>query len=297
MDIDVLADGFLLHLRTERRLSANTVESYGFDMRRFTAFVVSQGAVLSDFSRSHFLSFLSSLRDGGLSARSVSRNVSTIRSFFRYLVREGILPVNPISEARGPKTGRPLPRYLTLSEVENLLSAPARDTPEGMRDRAMLELMYASGLRASEVVSLRRENIDEHAGFLRVVGKGGKERIVPVAQPALDTLLQYVKHWRPKFLKKKGAGNLLFLSRLGRPITRQTLWSRIGMWAKAAGIREAVSPHTLRHSFAGHLLAGGAELRAVQARLGHADSSSTQNYTHVTAERPRETHRKHHPRG
>jgi integrase/recombinase XerD len=297
MDIDALADGFLLHLRTERRLSVNTVESYGFDMRRFTAFVVSQETGLSDFSRSHFLSFLSSLRDDRLSARSVSRNVSTVRSFFRYLVREGILPVNPISEARGPKTGRPLPQYLTLSEVESLLSAPDRDTPEGMRDRAMLELMYASGLRASEVVSLRRENIDEHAGFLRIVGKGGKERIVPVAQPALDTLLEYVILWRPKFLKKKGAGNVLFLSRLGRPITRQTLWSRIGMWAKAAGIREHVSPHTLRHSFAGHLLAGGADLRAVQAMLGHADISTTQIYTHVTAERLREIHRKHHPRG
>jgi integrase/recombinase XerD len=297
VDIDALADGFLLHLRTERRLTANTVESYGFDMRRFTAFVVSKEAGLSDFSRSHFLSFLSSLRDGGLSARSVSRNVSTVRSFFRYLVREGVLPVNPISEARGPKTGRPLPKYLTLSEVENLLSAPDRDTPEGMRDRAMLELMYASGLRASEVVSLRRENVDEHAGFLRVVGKGGKERIVPVAQPALDTLLEYVKLWRPKFLKKKGAGNLLFLSRLGRPITRQTLWSRIGMWAKAAGIRETVSPHTLRHSFAGHLLAGGADLRAVQAMLFFNDTATTEIYTHVTAERLREIHRKHHPRG
>jgi integrase/recombinase XerD len=297
MDIDALADGFLLHLRTERRLSANTVESYGFDMRRFTAFVVSRGTCLSDFSRSHFLSFLSSLRDDRLSARSVSRNVSTVRSFFRYLVREGILSVNPISEARGPKTGRPLPRYLTPSEVENLLSAPDRDTPEGMRDRAMLEIMYASGLRASEVVALRRENVDEHAGFLRVVGKGGKERIVPVAQPSLDTLLEYVKLWRPRFLKKKGAGNVLFLSRLGRPITRQTLWSRIGMWAKSAGIREPVSPHTLRHSFAGHLLAGGADLRAVQAMLGHADISTTQIYTHVTAERLREIHRKHHPRG
>jgi integrase/recombinase XerD len=297
MDIDALTDAFLLHLRTERRLSANTVEAYGFDMRRFASFLLSSGGEVPSFSRSDFLSFLSSLREKGLSARSVARHVSTIRSFFRYLVREGLLPASPIADARGPKIGRPLPKYMTHSEVESLLSAPDRDTPEGMRDRAMLELMYASGLRATEVVSLRLENVDDNAGFLRVVGKGGKERVVPVAQPALETLQEYVKHGRPRFLRKKGAGNLLFLSRLGRPITRQTLWNRIGRWAREAGIRGSISPHTLRHSFAGHLLTGGADLRAVQAMLGHADISTTQIYTHVTAERLREIHRKHHPRG
>ena len=297
MDIDVLSDAFLLHLRTERRLSGNTVESYGFDMRRFSSFVSSSEIPLNEFSRSHFLSFLFSLREEGLSARSAARHVSTVRSFFRYLVREGILPASPVSEAKGPRTGRLLPRYLTLSEVEHLLSAPDGETPEGMRDKAMLELMYASGLRASEVVTLRLENVEANAGFLRVLGKGGKERVVPVAQPALDTLQEYLTRGRPLFLKKKGAGNVLFLSRLGRPITRQTLWNRIGRWAKAAGIRDRVSPHTLRHSFAGHLLAGGADLRAVQAMLGHADISTTQIYTHVTAERLREIHRKHHPRG
>ena len=297
MDIDALSDAFLFHLRTERRLSGNTVESYGFDMRRFSSFVSSAGIPLSGFSRSHFLSFLSSLREEGLSARSAARHVSTVRSFFKYLVREGILSLNPISEARGPKTGRPLPKYLTLSEVDSLLSAPDGETPEGMRDKAMLELMYASGLRASEVVSLRMENVESHAGFLRVLGKGGKERVVPVAQSALDTLSEYMKHGRPRFLKKKGASNVLFLSRLGRPITRQTLWNRIGRWARAAGIRDRVTPHTLRHSFAGHLLAGGADLRAVQAMLGHADISTTQIYTHVTSERLREIHKKHHPRG
>ncbi len=297
MDIDVLIDAFLIHLRTERRLSENTVASYGFDIRRLGSFLLSAGIRPRDFSRSHFLSFLSSLRDERLSARSVARLVSTIRSFFRYLVREGHLSVNPVSEARGPKTGRSLPRYLTLSEVDSLLAAPDPGTPEGMRDRAMLELMYASGLRASEIVSLRLENVDAHAGFLRVLGKGGRERVVPVARPALDALLAYVAHGRPRFRKNRPADNALFLSRLGRPITRQTLWNRISHWARAAGIRTPVSPHTLRHSFAGHLLAGGADLRAVQAMLGHADISTTQIYTHVTAERLREIHRKHHPRG
>ena len=297
MEIDSLSDAFLLHLRTERRLSPNTVESYGFDMRRFVSFLSSGGIGPAGFSRAHFLSFLSSLREEGLSARSVARHVSTVRSFFRYLVREGILPANPVSEARAPKTGRPLPRFLTPSEVELLLAAPDRVTPEGMRDRAMLELLYASGLRASELVTLGMENVDGNAGFLRVIGKGGKERIVPVAPPALETLEEYIANWRPRFLKKKRAGGALFLSRQGRPVTRQTLWNRIGRWARAAGIRDSISPHTLRHSFAGHLLAGGADLRAVQAMLGHADIATTQIYTHVTAERLREIHRKHHPRG
>lgn len=297
MDPDLLADAFLLHLRTERRLSANTVEAYGFDMRRFSSFLSEGEVALADFSRPHFLRFLSSLRDAGLSARTASRHVSTIRSFFRYLVREGVLPGSPIAQARGPKTGRPLPRYLTVTEVEALLAAPDARTPEGLRDRAMLRILYASGLRATEVVSLRMGNVDVHAGFLRIVGKGSKERIVPVAPRALEALADYVRNGRPAFLRGRGPTNALFLSRMGRPITRQTLWNRIAKWAGAAGIRGRVSPHTLRHSFAGHLLAGGADLRAVQAMLGHADISTTQIYTHVTAERLREIHRKHHPRG
>jgi integrase/recombinase XerD len=182
--------------------------------------------------------------------------------------------------------------------VTALLQAPDREraTPEGVRDKAMLTLMYASGLRASEVVSLRLENVDPDAGFLRVFGKGRKERVVPVADAALAVLKEYIETVRPGFRKRR-ATNVLFLSRLGRAITRQTLWNRIRRWALAAGIQERISPHVLRHSFAGHLLAGGADLRAVQAMLGHADIATTQIYTHVTPERLREIHRKHHPRG
>ena len=297
VDIDALADAYLLHLRTERRLSPNTVESYGFDMRRFCSFLVREGISPEAFGRPDLLRYLTSLRDGGLSARTVARQVSTIRSFFRYLVREGVLSASPVSEARAPKIGRPLPNYLTPTEVERLLAAPDAQSPEGLRDRAMLELMYASGLRASEVVTLRQEHVDPRAGFLRVTGKGGKERVVPVALPALETLKVYLERGRPVFLKGRGATSALFLSRRGRPITRQTLWNRIGRWAREAGVRGKISPHSLRHSFAGHLLAGGADLRAVQAMLGHADISTTQIYTHVTAERLREIHRKHHPRG
>ena len=290
---DALLDAFLLELRTGRRLSPNTLAAYGFDLRRFAGFLRAESIPLEEFRRTHFLRFLGSLR--GLSSRSVARQVSSVRSFFKFLVREGILPASPVSEVRAPSIGRPLPKYLTVTEVEKLLSAPDRGTPEGMRDRAMLLLMYAAGLRASEVVALRTENVEANAGFLRVLGKGGKERVVPVAEAALSALREYQEGWRPKFLKK--ATNALFLSRLGRPVTRQTLWNRISRWAREAGIRTRISPHTLRHSFAGHLLAGGADLRAVQTMLGHADIATTQIYTHVTPERLREVHRKHHPRG
>lgn len=313
MDIDTLVDAFLVELRTGRRLSRNTLEAYGADLRRFTEFIHSNSIPPEKFQRGDFLKFLSSLErkkpgkpetKGAagkgdarkFSSRSLARTVSSLRSFFRFAAREGILPASPISGVRGPRIGRPLPKYLTVTEVERLLDAPDRRTPEGMRDRAMLMLMYAAGLRASEVVSLRMENVDANAGFLRVLGKGGKERVVPVAETALDALREYVKEWRPRFLKKK-ATNTLFLSRLGRQITRQTLWNRITLWARQAGLPAKISPHTLRHSFAGHLLAGGADLRAVQAMLGHADISTTQIYTHVTPERLREVHRKHHPRG
>ncbi len=298
MDNDALAESFLLHLSTERRLSANTLESYGADMRRFVEFLESRGIDARAFTRGHFLSYLTSLREGGLSARSASRHVSSMRSFFRYLVREGHLSGSPIAEVRSPKLGRPLPKYLTVSQVTRLLEAPdlQRATPEGIRDKAMLMLMYASGLRASELVSLRMENVDENAGFLRILGKGSKERVVPVADAALAALKEYMDTVRLRYLGKRTT-NDLFLSRLGRPITRQTLWNRIRYWALAAGIGERISPHVLRHSFAGHLLAGGADLRAVQAMLGHADIATTQIYTHVTPERLREIHRKHHPRG
>ena len=288
----------MFHLSTERRLSSNTLESYGADLKRFVQFLENESVDLNAFTRSHFLTYLALLRENGLSARSTSRHISSLRSFFRFLVREGRLSANPIAEVRAQRPGRPLPKFLTVSQVTSLLSAPdcVKPTPENIRDKAMLTLMYASGLRATEVVSLRMENVDSDAGFLRIIGKGSKERIVPVAETTLDLLKEYMETVRPGFLKKK-ATNALFLSRQGRAITRQTLWNRIRYWALAAGIREKISPHMLRHSFAGHLLAGGADLRAIQVMLGHADIATTQIYTHVTPERLRETHRKHHPRG
>lgn len=314
MDTDALVDGFLLHLETERRLSPNTVSSYAVDLRRFAEYLEGAGIPVGRFGRSHYLGYLSSLREKGLSARSTARHVSSLRSFFRYLVREGILAASPVSDAKGPRIGRPLPKYLTVTEVLALLDAPDRATPEGIRDRAMLALMYASGLRATEIVCLALENVyeektrdvrvagkplgnvDPNLGFLRVIGKRGKERVIPVAGEALEALKAYIRDGRPAFLGKRMT-SALFLSRRGRSITRQTLWNRIVRWARVAGISKKISPHTLRHSFAGHLLAGGADLRAVQAMLGHADIATTQIYTHVTPERLRAIHRKHHPRG
>ncbi|MBP2688358.1 MAG: site-specific tyrosine recombinase XerD [Deltaproteobacteria bacterium] len=296
MDNDALLDSFLLHLATERRLSGNTLASYAADLRRFSAFLADRGIDARSFTRPGFLDYLTSLREEGLSARSTARHVSTTRSFFRFLVREGVLAASPVSEVKAPRIGRPLPKYLTLTQVERLLNAPDGRTPEGIRDRAMLTLMYASGLRASELVTLRLENVDANAGFLYVLGKGGKERVVPVAEAALAALAGYMAGARPGFLGKR-VSSALFLSRRGKQITRQTLWNRIRRWALSAGIEERISPHTLRHSFASHLLAGGADLRAVQAMLGHADIATTQIYTHVTPERLRDVHRKHHPRG
>ncbi len=296
MDNDALIESFLLHLKTERRLSGNTLASYGADMRRFSVFLSGRGIDAKAFTRPDFLDYLTALRNEGLSARSTARHVSTTRSFFRFLVREGILAASPVSEVRAPRIGRPLPKYLTLTQVSLLLAAPDERSPEGLRDRAMLALMYASGLRASEVTTLRLENVDVNAGFLYVLGKGGKERVVPVADAALAALSDYVTGARPGFLGKR-VTSALFLSRRGAAITRQTLWNRIRRWGLAAGIEERISPHTLRHSFASHLLAGGADLRAVQAMLGHSDIATTQVYTHVTPDRLRDVHRKHHPRG
>ncbi|HSE14245.1 MAG TPA: site-specific tyrosine recombinase XerD [Candidatus Deferrimicrobium sp.] len=295
MDNDGLLDAFLLHLKTERRLSGNTLAAYGADLRRFSSFLADRGIDAGKFTRTDFLDHLTRLRDAGLSARSTARHVSTLRSFFRFLVREGILAASPVSGVKAPRLGRPLPKYLTLSQVDRLLAAPDGHTPEGIRDRAILTIMYASGLRASEVVTLRLENVDANAGFLYVLGKGGKERVVPVADVALSVLGEYLGSARQRFLGKRSS-NDLFLSRRGKAITRQTLWNRIRRWALAAGIEQRISPHTLRHSFASHLLAGGADLRAVQAMLGHADIATTQIYTHITPDRLRDIHRKHHPR-
>jgi integrase/recombinase XerD len=311
MDPGALVDEFLRHLRTERRLSPHTVSAYSGDIRRFAGFLEREGIGVRDFGRTHLLKYLVHLREEvpagrgvmekgggrkrGIAARSAARNLSSLRSFFLFLAREGVVKGSPVAEVRAPGIGRPLPKYLTVTQVARLIDAPDR-TLEGVRDRAMLMLMYASGLRASEVVTLRMENVDRDAGFLRVLGKGSRERVVPVADRALEDLATYLSTARTAFLKKR-VSSALFLSKRGKAITRQTLWNRVRHWALLAGIDERISPHTLRHSFAGHLLAGGADLRVVQAMLGHADIATTQIYTHVTPERLRDVHRKHHPRG
>ncbi|HEX9191815.1 MAG TPA: tyrosine-type recombinase/integrase, partial [Candidatus Deferrimicrobiaceae bacterium] len=237
MDTDTLVEEFLRHLRTERRLSPHTVSAYTGDIRRFAAFLGREGIGVKDFGRTHLLKYLVHLREEvpagkgaagkggerkrGMAARSAARNLSSLRSFFRFLAREGAVQGSPIAEVRAPRIGRPLPKYMTVTQVARLLDAPG-STPEGIRDRAMLMLMYASGLRASEVVTLRMENVDRDAGFLRVLGTGSTERVVPVADRALEDLAEYLETARPAFLKKK-VSSALFLSRRGKAITRQTL--------------------------------------------------------------------------
>jgi len=295
MDSDDLLDAFLLHLKTERRLSGNTLSAYGADLRRFSAFLADHGGDARKFTRSDLLDHLTALRDGGLSARSTARHVSTMRSFFRFLVREGVLAASPISGVKAPRLGRPLPKYLTLSQVDRLLAAPDGHTPEGVRDRAMLTILYASGLRASEAIGVELDDVDLEEAVLRTRGKGSKERIVPIGQAALKAIEIYLERGRPELVKNKVEAHL-FVNFRGGQLTRQGLYKIVRRHALTAGLADRMSPHTLRHTFATHLLAGGCDLRAVQEMLGHADISTTQMYTHLSGERLKQVYFDAHPR-
>jgi integrase/recombinase XerD len=293
--MDEWIDRFIRHLAVERGLSAHTTSAYASDLARFSSFLLASG--VSDpaaVEERHVLSFL---EDGcpGLSARSRARYMSSIRSFFTFLVREGRLSGNPMELLESPKfTGR-LPEYLTAQEVGRLLSAPPLTTPWGMRDRTMLEVLYACGLRVSELLGLVRDRVNLDAGFLIVTGKGNKERAVPLGAEAISFLARYLTEVRPHLDRGKGR-NVLFLNRRGTRLSRQYFWKAVKTYATAAGISKEIGPHTLRHSFATHLLAGGADLRSVQIMLGHADIATTEIYTHVDRTRLKQVHKKYHPR-
>lgn len=296
--LHTLVDGFLSHIRVEKRYSPNTVESYANDIKQFASWVEGQGqTIVSAYSRGTFLQFLSSL--DGLSVATRKRRSSTVRAFFRWMVDEELLQASPAAGVKSLQISRRIPQALTLTEVERLLNAPDRETREGIRDRAALMFLYATGLRITELVSLQTKNLNLNAGFVLVLGKGGKERIVPLAAAAMEALSVYMTQVWPAYVERanSGAQSHIFLTRLGKPITRQGLWKRIGHWSRAAGIREKVYPHQLRHSFATHMLAGGADLRSVQVMLGHSDLSTTQIYTDVSSEQIKKSHQKHHPRG
>ena len=288
-------DGYMSYIAVEKGLSRNTLDSYSGDLIRYMNFLRELGYKIEESSKVEVMSFLLSLRKRGLSTKTVARSISVLRGFYRWLADEGVLPTNPLEDMESPKTTRSLPEVLSLDEVDSLLEQPNSSHPVGMRDKAMLELLYATGLRVSELTNLELNNINLEAGYLIVLGKGAKQRIVPVGEEALYWLKAYLEESRKRLLGNHRSP-LAFVSRQGRGITRQGFWKIIKKYSLKAGIKKNISPHTLRHSFASHLLEGGADLRSVQSLLGHVDISTTQIYTHVTRERLKKIHARFHPR-
>ncbi len=290
-------DLFLSYLVVEKGLTRNTLEAYSRDVGGYVSFLEGGGCREPSQVRStHVSSYLGSLKDSGLAPRSRARALSSIRMFHRFLLREGYAADNPTAIIESPRMPGKLPHVLSPVEVEALLLAPSGDECIDLRDRAMLELLYATGLRVSELVSLRLSDLNLVAGYLMTSGKGEKERLVPVGESAAKVLADYLLHAR-KSLDRGGESRFLFLSRLGGKMSRQSFWNIIKKRALQAGIRRDISPHTLRHSFATHLLENGADLRSVQLMLGHADLSTTQIYTHISRERLKRLHQELHPRG
>ncbi|MBW2056020.1 MAG: site-specific tyrosine recombinase XerD [Deltaproteobacteria bacterium] len=293
---DFWIDRFFDYLTVERGLSRNTLESYSRDIRRFLDFLDKAGP--DDLERVRdidVLSFIVALRTSGLSERSVARLQVTLRQLYRFLVAERILKENPLESVESPRVAKRLPQVLSEQEVERLLGGPDRRTPLGQRDKAVLELLYATGLRISEVAALRLDQINLEVGCVRVLGKGGRERVVPFGQEAETSLRAYLNQGRGRILKGR-ATPYVFVGSRGREMTRQALWKIIKKYGLKAGIKGKLTPHTLRHCFASHLLDRGADLRTVQTLLGHVDISTTQIYTHVSRERLKRLHEKHHPR-
>lgn len=288
---------FLDALWMERGLSDNTLVAYRTDLQGFAVWLSQhRGCPLMQAERSDLLAFLAERARQGARPRSTARLLSTLRRFYRYQVREGRLQEDPSARIDAPRVGRKLPDSLTEEEVGWLLAAPDPSTALGLRDRTMLEVLYATGLRVSELVTLRVDQCNLRQGVIRVTGKGSKERLVPLGEDALEWLERYLAEARPELVRgNDNAG--LFLSRQARPMTRQTFWHLIKRYSREAGITKPLSPHTLRHAFATHLLNHGADLRVVQLLLGHSDLSTTQIYTHVARERLKQLHARHHPRG
>ena len=294
---DILIDQFLNFLLVEKGLSKKTLEAYSRDLIRYRHFLAEQkAAVFSEADTPFILKYLIHLRKSGLVARSRARHLVAIRGLYRFLVQEKFLHNDPARLIDLPKSSLKLPDVLSREDIELLLQAPDSDKPLGIRDAAMLELLYAAGLRVSELVNLKLHDINLEAGFVRVFGKGSKERIVPMGMQAKEKIQNYLKTVRSKRLKQKSSP-YLFIARADRPMTRQGFWKLLRRYAQQAGLNKKITPHSLRHSFASHLLEGGADLRAVQVMLGHVDISTTQIYTHVTRDHLKQLHRKFHPRG
>ena len=296
--IEDVIDEYLDHLSVERGLSQSTVASYRGDLGSYSRFLATRKITSPEGVRSRDISdFIGSRLAAGVSPRSVARNLSCLRGFHRYLVVWGSVAVDPTLEVTGPKFQKRLPDVLAVHEIEAILTAVDTSTPLGIRDRAMLEVAYGSGLRVSELITLPLSNLFFEDGYLRCMGKGSKERVVPVGQAAMDWTTRYRRDVRPGLAARAPATDVIFLNARGRPLSRMGFWKIFQKHVARAGVRDRVKPHTLRHSFATHLLEGGADLRVVQEMLGHADISTTQIYTSVDREYLKEIHRTFHPRG
>jgi integrase/recombinase XerD len=295
--MDQWLDHFLHYLIVEKGLSKNTIEAYGHGLNRFSDYLKGKGIhEILNVGKFDVRAFLLTLKRKGLSTKTVVRNLVAIRTFFRFLVQEGILETNPIEEIESPKIAKTLPEILTLKEVEQLLEQPNLQSPLGIRDRAMLEVLYATGMRVSELTQLPINQVNLEGGYVLIFGKGSRERIVPLGSESMKWLTLYLKTVRGRLAKGKES-HFLFISRWGRGMSRQRFWKNLKEYGRRAGIRKRITPHLFRHSFASHLLERGADLRSVQMMLGHVDISTTQIYTHVTGERLKKIHRRYHPRG
>ncbi len=296
MDFEEIYERYIQYLLVEKGLSRNTITAYSSDVWQYISFLKDQGIRKPD-KIDHFIirSYLMELNRCGIEQQSIARKLSVIRNFHRYMLKEGFSENDPSVVVDSPKIKRDLPDVLTYDEVLRILASPDISSPLGSRDAAMIELMYASGLRVTELVTLTMDQIDLELGYIRIMGKGAKERIVPIGDEALEKIRHYIQNFRGKILNGKKSSYLFITSR-GRKITRQSFWMRLKMYARRAGISRRITPHMIRHSFATHLLQGGADLRSVQMMLGHTDISTTQIYTHITMERLREIHRRYHPR-
>ncbi len=285
---------FLAHLAVERNLSPRTIEAYHRDLTQFNAWLVGQSLQLDGVERAALRNYLGARRDGGLSPRSAARALSTLRGFFRFLVRTEVLSADPTANLRSPSLWQTVPYALSSDEIDALLAAPDTSTTLGLRDLAMLETLYATGLRVSELVGLTRDRVRLDPGFVRVIGKGRKERLVPLGRSAISSIDDYLEHARSKLNQRRLPQ--LFLNHRGGPLTRQGFWKILRGHAANAGISSQVSPHIIRHSFATHLVENGADLRSVQMMLGHASLTTTEIYTHVARERMRRLYDEKHPR-
>ena len=286
---------FLSYLRVEKGLSDNTIQSYRRDMLKFVEFLDKKNIDTAKIRRTDVVEFMASLYKRRLDSRSVARHLVTIRHFFRFALLEGFVKEDPAATIESPKFRQSLPYFLSVDEVERLLAQPDASSAVGLRDKAIIELMYSTGIRVSELTGIRVGDLQMEAGCLRCIGKGNKERLVPVGKKALGVVEAYLKKSRPELLKD-GATSQLFLNQRGRPMDRVTIWKIMGRYGRKAQLRKPLKPHTLRHSFATHLLDRGADLRSVQMMLGHSDISTTQIYTHVVEERLKQVYKAHHPR-